>query len=288
MTPHDLIELGFLMNRTVGSPRIGIGLIDGPVRRGLPQLNSENMEELKTPGAYCSRPGSYACEHGTLVAALLMARREAEVPGICPGCRLLLRPIFSESASAAGLPAATPSELARALLDCIGAGARLINLSAAIVQPSATGYGALQEALDTSARNGVLVVAAAGNQGCVGSSVITQHPWVIPVTACNPGGRVMDLSNLSRSISRQGACAPGERITSIGSNGRPREFGGTSAATPFITGALALLWSLFPTAGASQLKLAFTRALAPRDRLMPPLFNARSLYGQLTAKTFTR
>jgi hypothetical protein len=47
---------------------------------------------------------------------------------------------------------------------------------------------------------GVLFVAAAGNQGALGSSVITRHPWLIPVVACDRSGRVMAVSNLGASI----------------------------------------------------------------------------------------
>ena len=48
-----------------------------------------------------------------------------------------MRPIFRESAAANGaLPSATPAELAKAIVECIRAGARVLNLSAAFAQPS--------------------------------------------------------------------------------------------------------------------------------------------------------
>ena len=48
------------------------------------------------------------------------------------------------------------------------------------------------------------MVAAAGNQGTLGSSAITRHPWVIPVVACDLRGRPMNESNLGSSIGRRG------------------------------------------------------------------------------------
>ena len=60
------------------------------------------------------------------------------------------------------------------------------------------------------------MVAAAGNQGTVGSSVITRHPWVIPVIACDLQGRPTTESNLGSSIGRRGLAAPGENIASLG------------------------------------------------------------------------
>jgi subtilisin family serine protease len=57
----------------------------------------------------------------------------------------------------------------------------VINLSVALEGASPRGRRSLQEALDFALHRGVLVVAAAGNQGAIGGSVITRHPWVTPV-----------------------------------------------------------------------------------------------------------
>ena len=66
------------------------------------------------------------------------------------------------------MPSATPGELAQAILDCLEAKARVLNVSAAIAQPGIKNERALEEALDQAARSGVIVVAAAGNQGTLG------------------------------------------------------------------------------------------------------------------------
>jgi len=100
------------------------------------------------------------------------------------------------------MPSASAGELADAIIDVIDAGARVINLSVALQGPSPGGGGSLQQALDFALRRGVVVVAAAGNQGAVGGSVITSHPWVIPVVAYDLRGRPMGISNLGASIGR--------------------------------------------------------------------------------------
>jgi len=51
------------------------------------------------------------------------------------------------------------------------------------VQQSSRDERELDEVLDYAARRGVITVAAAGNQGAIGSSAITRHQWVIPVAA---------------------------------------------------------------------------------------------------------
>jgi subtilisin family serine protease len=175
----------------------------------------------------------------------------------CPGCTLLVRPVFAETFSGdAELPSAGPEELAAAILECIKAGARIINLSLALMQSSVRDRLALAEALDHAARQGVILVAAAGNQGAITSTVITAHHWVIPVAACDLRGRPLDQTNLGASIGRRGLLAPGEQITSLGAGGQPLTLSGTSAATPFVTGAIALVWSLSPAATGAELRLA--------------------------------
>jgi len=281
MTAVQLVRLPELMKLGQGRPEITIALIDGPVVLDHPDLAGSTIRE--TPGKLrgtCTRADSIACSHGTFVAGILVARRGSAAPAICPGCTLLLRPIFRETAKGNGqMPSATPDELAEAVVDSVDAGARVINLSSALVRPSARGDRKLQEAFDHAAHRGVIIVAAAGNQGTVGSSAITRHPWVIPVAACNGQGKPLNESNLGGSIGRRGLSAPGENVTSLGTNGKPQTFGGTSAAAPFVTGAIALLWSEFPTAHASEVKLAVTRGgRQPPKALVPPLLDAWTAY----------
>lgn len=273
------------MERTSGSPEVKIGLVDGPVVTQHPDLAGEHLREVPGKnGGSCSQANSAACLHGTFVAGILSAKRNSPAPAICPGCTLLIRPIFTEMTSGREhMPSATPQELAAAIIECIDAGARVINLSLALAQPSTKGEQALEEALNLAVRRGVIVAAAAGNQGTLGSSAITRHPWVIPVVACDLAGRPMNVSNLGSSIGRRGLSAPGDSITSLGAEGQPLTLGGTSVAVPFVTGAVALLWSEFPAATAAQVKLAVTQASTPRRAsVVPPLLDAAAAYQTLS------
>ena len=181
------------------------------------------------------------------------------------------------------MPSATPQELAAAIHEVVKAGARVINLSAALLQPTSHGVQSLQQALDFAAARGVITVAAAGNQGAVGSSAITRHPWVIAVIGCDVNGRPTAESNLGSSIGRWGLAAPGESITSLGTNGKPQTSRGTSVAAPFVTGAIALLWSEFPGACATRIKQAVTQAgKRSRRTIAPPLLDAWAAYEAMT------
>jgi subtilisin family serine protease len=269
------------MELTSGRPQTAIALIDGPVLINHQDLSSTNIREI--PGRLrgtCTRANSAACLHGTFVAGILSGRRGCSAPSIAPACTLLVRPIFAETSSEnRDMPSATPEELATAITDCIDAGANVINLSAALVQASVKGERKLNEALNHSARRGVIVVAASGNQGNIGSSLITRHPWVIPVVACDLRGRPVDYSNFGNSIGRRGLSAPGEGINSLGAGGTPISFAGTSAAAPFVTGTAALLCSEFPNASSAQVKFALLRGHAIRKAaIVPSLLDGWAAY----------
>ncbi len=284
MGPLDLVKLSPLMRRTAGKREISVGLIDGPVNASHPDLAGSNIQEI--PGALrgtCARASSTACMHGTFVAGILSARRSSSAPAICPDCTLLVRPIFAEAASADGdMPSATPAELAAAIVETVNAGARVINLSAALLQPSGKGERELVQALDFAAARGVITVAAAGNQGTVGSSAITRHPWVIPVAGCDGSGRPIGESNFGSSIGRRGLSAPAQDISSLGTNGEPRSFHGTSAAAPFVTGTIALLLSEFPSATDTDVKLALLQG-GRRSSVVPPVLDAAAAYQRMAA-----
>jgi subtilisin family serine protease len=257
---------------------VRIGLIDGPVVTGLPEFAGALFEKTALVGV-CAQTDSAACRHGTFVASMLAASRQSTAPAICPGCTFVLRPIFPEDQVFATMPTATPRTLAAAIDDCIDAGAQVINMSAATSRPSPNAEPVLRDALDRAARFGVIVVAAAGNQGTLGGSAITRHSWVIPVVACDARNYPLSYSNLGRSIGSSGLSAPGEGIVSLGPDGRMVTMEGTSVAAPFVTGAIALLWSAFPRASAGLIRAAILPARRPG--VVPPLLDASVAYQAL-------
>jgi subtilisin family serine protease len=90
-------------------------------------------------------------------------------------------------------------------------------------------------------------------------------------------------SNLSANVGKRGIRAPGEGITSLGTNGKPVSISGTSAATAFVTGTIALLWSEFPRARASDIRFALTgNSLHRRPTLIPPMLDAWTAHRSLS------
>jgi subtilisin family serine protease len=269
----DLVGLSPLMRLTRGSHEVVIGLLDGPVATDHPALAADSFRWFAGSGQ-CTRASSPACQHGTFVAGILAARRGGAAPAICPDCTVLVRPIFAEG-DGQQLPTATPCEVAAAIGECVDAGARVLNLSAGMSQLSTRQEPELHEALDYAARHWALVVAAAGNQGTLGSSAITRHPWVIPVVGYGLEGRPTVHSNLGSTMGKRGLGAPSENVTSLSPHDEPLTQTGTSFAAAFVTGAIGLLWSQFPHATALEIKSAVSGCHGRRRRsVAPPLLDA--------------
>src|SRR5215469_890855 len=184
-TPLDLVRLRELMNLTQGDAAVQIALIDGPVCTAHSAFAEGHLKLLRE-GAACASEVDAACIHGTFVAGIISANRGAQAPGICPGCTLLIFPIFLAKGSCGfEMPGAPARELASAITSCVNAGANVINLSVAPSRTSLTRDQGIESALDFAAAKNVIVVAATGNEGALGSTSITRHPWVVPVAACD-------------------------------------------------------------------------------------------------------
>ncbi|QBS43374.1 S8 family serine peptidase [Nocardia sp. CS682] len=275
MTPLEMVRLDGLMARTTGSPKIMIGLIDGPVDTTHAGLAAAL---LRGHASGCAVPEATACTHATFVAGILSGSRNSPAPALCPGCTVYLRPIFADR-TVARLPSATNDDLARALLECMAAGAAVVNVSAGPPVPSMADNRLLTQALDTAARRDVIVVAAAGNTTDLGTSTLTRHRWVVPVIAVDAHGRPARQSTLGPSIGRNGLAAPGGLTSFTAGNGLAT-LTGTSFAAPLVTGTIALLWSLFPRASAAEIRAAVL-GRRRRGALIPPLLDAEAAYQQM-------
>jgi subtilisin family serine protease len=292
--PLKQVGLDILMNETSGNSQVTIGLVDGPIDFRHSAFQGSNISTVKdSQYAACRSANSIACKHGTFIAGILCAKRGLSAPGICPGCKLLLYPIFSEreeeglgnrnSADALLLPSTTPRELSNAIIETVNAGAKIINISAGLSTSSLVAYSELEYAYDYAMRKGVIVVAAAGNQGNIGSYIsILSHQWVIPVAACDERGRLHPMSNFGPSIGSRGLMAPGVKIKSTSPNAGYTQMSGTSFAAPFVTGGIALLWSVFPNAApAAVIHSIATATSFKRRSITPPLLNIEVAWDKL-------
>lgn len=277
--PLNQIKLHPLMNTSSGSPNVVIGLIDGPVDLTHPAFQDSRIRTaIDSQIIACKAADSAACTHGTFVAGILCAKRGLPAPAICPDCQLILCPIFTNDSKIKGtiFPSSTPEELSKAIIQTVNAGARIINLSVGLSASSLTSYHELEEAYNYAKQRDVIIVTASGNQGRIGHNPLINHPWIIPVVACDEQGRPTSESNLGPSMRNRGLMAPGVNITSASPGRRYTSMSGTSVAAPFVSGAIALLWSEFPNATAAEIKHSIIIAAAAKHHhsIIPPLLNA--------------
>jgi len=271
------LRLQALIARSLGDSGVGIGVVDGPVDLDhhafdTSKISTTNDHEYVA----CKKAESFACIHGTFVTGILTGIRNPSAPAICPGCNILLRPIFKEfNQGSFAMPASTPEELAQAILDCINAGAKIINLSVGLEKSRLSKYYELEEVYNYAMKHGVIIVAAAGNQGQIGYFPIIDNDWIIPVVASNSQGNPHPTSNFGPSIARRGLMAPGSDISSTAPGGGYMRLSGTSFAAPFVTGAIALLWSIFRKASATEIVQSVRKVVGNnRSKIFPPMCDA--------------
>jgi subtilisin family serine protease len=278
-----------LMNISCGHPDIRIGMIDGPVDFNHPAFQESRIRTVKDSQlGVCKSASDISCTHGTLVAGILCAKRGVSAPAICPNCKIILNPIFrEEDANNTNnkdiiFPSATPEDLANAIIETVDAGAQVINLSLGLSSSSLTVYDKLQQAYDYALHKGVIIVVAAGNQGNIGNISLINHRWLIPVAACDENGVLDSLSNFGASIGNRGLMAPGVNIMSTYPGGQYTRMSGTSFAAPFVTGGIALLWSIFPNATPAAIIHSITTGTSFKRRsIIPPLLNVEAAWNKL-------
>jgi Subtilase family/PatG C-terminal len=274
----ELVGLSRLWRRSRGRPSLMVGLIDGAIDSLHPALAATPVRRMSADSPACAIDAAgEGLSHGTAIAGVLFGDRRQGVPGLCPDCSFVHYRIFCDSHDGTAADV-TPAVLARAIIETVDAGARLINLSLGVESSAIQSYPELDEACDYACQRGALLVCAAGNQGRLGHVALASHVWTIPVVACDDQGRFLGLSNLSPSIGARGLTAPGAAVLTTIPGARLGRVSGTSVATAFISGALALLWSAVPDLSASDLKrLALDGAGRFRRGLIPPRLDAESV-----------
>ncbi len=278
-----------LRQRTLGSRDVIVGVVDGPVSPGT--LSAWAAPAVRRIGGDGDDSCALELDHGAVTALLLGARRDAPLPGLCPECRILIRPALScRQDSQRTILHATEEEIAAAILDCLEQGASIINLSLGIRGASLGAVrGPMREAIERAQSQGAVLVFAAGNHPSsrgprVGRSGLAEHA-LVAVAACDPQGLPAAFSNVGPSLSHSGLLAPGVQVPHLRADGTLGVASGTSLAAPFVTAALALLRSLDPRRSAAEV-LAILREVRPpqaRRGPVPALLDVSAALGRLSS-----
>jgi subtilisin family serine protease len=234
--------LGELRSLTTGDPGVCVAVLDGPVDRGHPALAGADLAEVAAGTGPGPRPARGAARgHGTHVAALIFGRPG----GVAPGCRGLVVPVFRQGPGGALAPC-SQVDLARAMALALAHGSDVINVSGGQASPTGEPHPLLAAALRDCEARGVLVVAAAGNDGCDCLHVPAAWPTALAVGASDGAGRPRGRSNWGRAYRAHGLLAPGPD---------------TSSAAALVSGVAGLLLSLARRRGRAADGALVRRAL---------------------------
>lgn len=180
-----------------------------------------------------------AVGHGTHVTGILVGRGAGMPKGVVPRCRILpVRVLGALRQGDRSVGAGLVDNINVAIKWAIDRGASIINMSLGVRH---TGGGLPhKDVIDYARRKGVTVIAAAGNDGQEALYYPGALPHVIAVGAVDDRDNVAPFSTYGPQVS---FVAPGTEIYSTFLNNEYAHSTGTSHATPFVTGAAAMLKS---------------------------------------------
>ena len=254
-SPLDLPGLAELRRRTNGEPEVIVAVLDGPVDRDHGAFAHTRFVDPRNAEMPLSRPQDFTSAHGTIVASILFGDGSG-IDGIAPGVTAMPIALFDRDRQRVPQLA-----IARAITDAVDAGAHIINLSAGQYTDVGEADDWLTNAVKLCEARGVLLVAAAGNDGCDCLHVPAALSTVLAVGALDSEGHPKEFSNWGPAYAHNGILAPGEDILGALPGGGLTRSSGTSIAAPIVSGIAALLVSLQLLDGKSADPLAVRDAL---------------------------
>ncbi len=202
--------------------------------------------------------------HGTHCAGTIGAEANNGHPHVGVAWKVRLMACKSISAMGTG----TTSDAVKCIDWAVSNGAQVLSLSWGHSEESKALFSALWKARN----KGVVVVAAAGNEGA-NTDKSPHYPSgyemdnIISVAAINQRGRLTSWSNYgARSVD---LAAPGDDIysTSAESDSGYVALSGTSMACPHVSGVAALMLARNPKVTPSELRVKLIRAVTPATNL---------------------
>jgi len=141
------------------------------------------------------------------------------------------------------------SDLVKAIAQCRDNGAKVVSMS--LGGGGASNYE--RNAMDDFYANGMLLIAAAGNDGNNSFSYPASYDSVMSVAAVDSGRNRASFSQFNAQVEISG---PGVAVKSTVPNNGYASYSGTSMATPHVSAVASLVWSYAPNCSATELREA--------------------------------
>ncbi|MGE7779464.1 S8 family serine peptidase [Peribacillus sp. NPDC097264] len=233
---HQKIGTKAAWKKTMGSKEMIVAIIDDGIDRNHEDLKGKIYKGYDTVRERMNiLPKG---EHGTHVAGIIAgsANNKLGGAGVAPTIKIMPINVFDGKY-------ADTVDIIEAIHYAIENGADIINMSLGETYYSK----ALDKAVQEAYKEGVLIIAAAGNEGDLKKSNKRVYPaafsHVISVGATTSKDKRATYSNYDSSVD---ITAPGDKILSTFPYNRYAFMSGTSMATPVVTGVAALIWSNEP------------------------------------------
>lgn len=266
------IQADFAWNTTTGNQSILVAVIDTGI-----DYNHEDLSSNYNASGYDwvndDNDPMDDHWHGTHVAGIVAATTNNSI-GIAGMAQVqimaekVLRPVLGGRASG------TSTDVADGIIHAANASAKIINLSLGGRIPSQVVFDAVQYAYD----QGVLIVAAAGNDGDQIKHFPAALPEVVSVGATDEYDYRTSFSNYGDWLE---LAAPGISIMSTLPDDSYGIKGGTSFAAPHVAGAAALIWSHFPNFNREQVRAQLRWTT---EDLGDPGYDIEFGFGRINAK----
>jgi cyanobactin maturation PatA/PatG family protease len=222
-----------------GSPKTKIGIVDGLPDLIHPAFRTALIEIVET---MVPPDAQGADAHATGICSIIFGNSDA-IRGLAPGCSGVVLPIFFHRQSESHLTPASQIDLAHAITFALELDVSIINVSAGQQSSTVETAGHLEQALHRCIERRVLLVAAAGNDGCPCIHVPAAVQSVLAVGAVDVTGRPLETSNWGEPYRQNGLLAPGKDLPVAVPGGGVSAASGTSFATAVVSGVAALLLS---------------------------------------------
>ncbi len=200
-----------------------VGLVDTPIQPLSGTLNEFLLPSLSVAGD--AKPSDTWPTHATSMTETILQGLATGLAGNdTTGVKILPVDVYGNN------PSTSTFILAKGIYEAIGAGATIINLSLGSDGDSEF----LHQVIRSGHEQGIVFVAAAGNEPVTTPTYPAAYPEVVAVTAGDRKGNIADYANRGDFIA---VIADGSSIISF--NGQSYVITGTSAATADVTGLMA-------------------------------------------------